>query len=116
MSFYSSLRAESYDRQYSNKDLFSRIFSYLNPYRSKLIVIVFALSMQGIFGALTPLLVSRVLDLIMAGQAKESIYLWLVLGVIVLEFLNYIFYYIVHRLMARVIADTTRDMSGAAFK
>jgi len=116
MSFYSSLRAESYDRQYSNKDLFSRIFSYLNPYRSKLIVIVFALSMQGIFGALTPLLVSRVLDLIMAGQAKESIYLWLVLGVIVLEFLNYVFYYIVHRLMARVIADTTRDMSAAAFK
>jgi len=116
MSFYSSLRAEAYDRQYSNKDLFSRIFSYLNPYRSKLIVIVFALSMQGIFGALTPLLVSRVLDLIMAGQVKESIYLWLVLGVIVLEFLNYIFYYIVHRLMARVIADTTRDMSAAAFK
>jgi ATP-binding cassette subfamily B protein len=115
MSFFSSLRAEAYDRQYSNKDLFQRIFSYLNPYRRKLIVIVITLSMQGLMGALPPLLVSRVLDMSMAGQTKENNYLWLVLGVVVLEFLNYIFYYTVHRLMARVIADTTRDMSAAAF-
>ncbi len=116
MSFYSSLKAEAYDRQYSNKDLFSRIFSYLNPYRRRMIVILVTLSLQGIVGALPPLLVSQVLDLSMAGQTKESIYIWLVIGVVVLEFLNYVFYYIVHRLMARVIADTTRDMSAAAFK
>ena len=116
MSFFSSLRAEAYDRQYSNKDLFKRIFSYLNLYRRRLIVIVITLSMQGLMGALPPLLVSRVLDLSMAGQTKENTYLWLVVGVVVLEFLNYIFYYTVHRLMARVIADTTRDMSTAAFK
>jgi ATP-binding cassette subfamily B protein len=116
MSFFSSLKAEAYDRQYSNKELFSRIFSYLNPYRRKLIVIVIALSMQGVVGALPPLLVSKVLDLSMAGQTEGGAYLWLVLGVVILEFLNYVFYYIVHRLMARVIADTTRDMSTAAFK
>ena len=116
MSFYSSLRAEAYDRQYSNKALFSRIFSYLNPYRRRLTVIMIALSMQGLLGAVPPLLVSKVLDLNMADQTKDSSYLWLVLGVVVLEILNYVLYYTVHRLMARVIADTTRDMSAAAFK
>ncbi len=116
MSFFSSLRAEAYDRQYSNKDLFRLIFTYLNPYRNKLIVIMVVLSLQGIVGALPPLLVSKVLDLSMTGQGKQNTYLWLVLAVLVLEFLTYVFYYTVHRLMARVIADTTRDMSSAAFK
>ena len=116
MSFFSSLRAETYDRQYSNKDLFQRIFSYLNPYRKKLIVIMVVLSLQGIVGALPPLLVSRVLDLSMTTQSGQTNYLWLVFAVIGLELLSYICYYIVHRLMARVIADTTRDMSSAAFK
>jgi ATP-binding cassette subfamily B protein len=116
MSSFSSLRAETYDRQYSNKDLFQRIFSFANPYRQKLIVILVALSVQGILGALPPVLVSRVLDLSMAGQTQESTFYWLVFAVVMLELLNYVFYYIVHRLMARVIADTTRDLSSAAFK
>ncbi|MEA4811112.1 MAG: ABC transporter ATP-binding protein [Anaerolineaceae bacterium] len=116
MSFFSSLSAEAYDRQYSNKELFRRIFGYFKPHRKRMTVIMIALVLQGAIGALPPLLVSKVLDLSTAGVTNQQVYLRLVFGVVFLELLIYILYYIVHRLMARVIADTTRSMSANAFQ
>ena len=56
MAFYAGLDSETYDRQYSNKALLSRIWSYARAYKKQIIVILIAIFLQGSIGALPPLL------------------------------------------------------------
>jgi ATP-binding cassette subfamily B protein len=115
MAFYAGLDSEKYDRQYSNKALLNRIWSYARAYKKQVIVILIAIFLQGSIGALPPLLISKVLDEGIAGVPDRSVFYLLAGLVIIVEVLGFVFYYINHRLLARVIADVNRDLSTDAF-
>ncbi len=71
--------------------------------------------LQGGLGALPPVIVSKVLDEGVAGIPNEQAFYLLTAAVIILELLGYLFYYVNHRLLARVIADINRNLSTDAF-
>ena len=80
MGFFSSLDVERYDRQYSDRELVSRLAAYFRPYVRKLIVVVVLLLVIALAGAATPLIVARGLDLL-GGQINLSIAL-LISGIV----------------------------------
>lgn len=115
MAFYAGLDSETYDRQYSNKALLCRIWSYAQVYKKQIFIILIAIILQGSVGALPPLLISKVLDEGIAGVPDRTVFYLLAAMVILVEVLGFVFYYINHRLLARVIADVNRDLSTDAF-
>lgn len=115
MAFYAGLDSETYDRQYSNKALLYRIWSYAQVYKKQIFIILIAIILQGSVGALPPLLISKVLDEGIAGVPDRTVFYLLAAMVILVEVLGFVFYYINHRLLARVIADVNRDLSTDAF-
>ncbi len=115
MGFSTGLASESYDRQYSNRTLLGRIWAYAKPERKRIIVIFLTVLLQGGLGALPPVIVSKVLDEGVAGIPNEQAFYLLTAAVIILELLGYLFYYVNHRLLARVIADINRNLSTDAF-
>jgi len=115
MAFYAGLDSETYDRQYSNKALLCRIWSYAQVYKKQIFIILIAIILQGSVGALPPLLISKVLDEGIAGVPDRTVFYLLAAMVILVEVLGFVFYYINHRLSARVIADVNRDLSTDAF-
>ncbi|HZK17086.1 MAG TPA: ABC transporter ATP-binding protein [Anaerolineaceae bacterium] len=115
MGFHRGLSSESYDRIYSNKTLLRRIWAYTHPYKKQLIIILLVVIIQAITGALPPLLVSRVLDTTLTDSSALNIFILLVSAVIVIEVLGYLFFYILRRLMVRVIGYVIRDLTVDAF-
>jgi len=115
VGFHRGLSSESYDRIYSNKTLLQRIWAYTHPYKKQLIIILLVVIIQAITGALPPLLVSRVLDSTLADSSALNIFILLVSAVIIIEVLGYLFFYILRRLMVRVIGYVIRDLTVDAF-
>jgi ATP-binding cassette subfamily B protein len=115
MGFHQGLAGESYDRSYSNKLLISRIWAYAKPYKSMLFRIVVVVLVSAAVGALPPVLVSRILDANTGSNAPFSSFLLLVGAVIVIEIFSYVSFYILRRLMVRVVGNTIRDLTVDAF-
>lgn len=115
MGFSIGLASETYDRVYSNKTLLGRIWAYAKPHHKRITIILITVVLQGILGALPPLLVSKVLDEGLAGVPNQTVFTALTISVILIEVLGFVLYYINHRLLARVIADINRSLSSDAF-
>jgi ATP-binding cassette, subfamily B, bacterial len=114
MGFYSSLGAEKYDRQYSDRALLRRIYEYFSPYKNQIILIsVFVIGMA-MLGAGMPLLVSRGVDLIREINNTTGIYIISSL-VLLIGFLQWLVNYFRRRLTMRTIASVLSDMSQSAF-
>jgi len=115
MGFHQGLTGELYDRQYSNKALLSRIWSYAKVHRKLIFWMAVSIIFQGLFAASPPVLISRVLDEGIAGIPNETAYTILVAGIIFLQVMDFVFFYIIRRLLSRVTADMNRDLSVDAF-
>ena len=115
MGFHQGLTGELYDRQYSNKALLGRIWDYAKGHRKFIIWMVISITLQGLFAALPPLLISKILDEGIAGIPNETAYTILVVTIIILQLLDFVFYYVVRRLLTRITADMNRDLSVDAF-
>jgi len=115
MGFHQGLSGESYDRAYSNKVLFDRIWTYTKPYQKILIVTILIVILQAAVSALPPVLVSMVLDRNTDGNAPFNVFILLVGSVIFIEVLGYVFYYFLRRMMVRVIGYVIRDLTVDAF-
>jgi ATP-binding cassette subfamily B protein len=115
MGFHQGLTGELYDRQYSNKVLLGRIWDYAKRHRKFIIWMTVTIILQGLFAALPPLLISKVLDEGIAGIPNETAYTVLVTGVIFLQVMDFVFYYVIRRLMSRITADMNRNLSIDAF-
>jgi ATP-binding cassette subfamily B protein len=63
MGFFRGLDAEAYDRSYRDRDLVRRMLAYFKPYRRRLIIAVVAILVIAGAGALSPIFVSRSVDL-----------------------------------------------------
>ncbi|MFN2152156.1 MAG: ABC transporter transmembrane domain-containing protein, partial [Anaerolineales bacterium] len=115
MGFFSGLAAESYDRQYSDKELVARIVTYFKPHRTRLIwVAVYLLVIAGCSAA-TPMLVSKGLDLLTEDVA--SIMMWLLTFVVFLMgLITWGANWMRRRYMARIIGDVVYTLQADGFK
>jgi ABC-type multidrug transport system fused ATPase/permease subunit len=68
MGFFRGLDAEAYDRSYRDRDLVRRMLAYFKPYRRRLIIAVVAILVIAGAGALSPIFVSRSVDLMVESH------------------------------------------------
>lgn len=115
MGFHQGLSGESYDRKYSNKALLTRIWIYARPYKKELFTGMLIVIVQAIFGALPPVLVSRVLDSTLSVNPSFNLFVLLVSAVIFIEVMGFVFYYFLRRIMVRIIGYVIRDLTVDAF-
>lgn len=115
MGFHQGLTGESYDRNYSNKTLLTRIWVYARPYKkllfSSMVIVIF----QAIMGALPPVLVSKVLDNTLSVSPSFNVFILLVSAVLFIEVMGFVFYYLLRRNMVRIIGYVIRDLTVDAF-
>ncbi len=64
MGFFTGLDAEGYDRQYNDRQLIKRIAGYFKPFQIKLIWITILLLLIAGAGAVSPVIVARIVDAI----------------------------------------------------
>lgn len=115
MGVFAGLSGESYDRSYNSGTLLRRIWAYVKPYKKQLFLILLVVIVRSVTGALPPVLVSRVLDGQLAANPGVNSFYWLVFAVLAIEVSGFVFYYILRRMMARVIAYLIRDLTVDAF-
>lgn len=115
MGFHQGLTGESYDRKYSNKALLARIWVYARPYKKELFTGMLIVVLQAFFGALPPVLVSRVVDSTLSVNPSYNLFVLLVSAVIFIEVIGFVFYYLLRRIMVRIIGYVIRDLTVDAF-
>jgi len=116
MGFFTGLSAEKYDRQYTDKKLFQRIFDYFKPQSRKLIIILITTLLRAVIEAANPVIVARGLDQVDNGNFEPS-FIFILSGIILMVgIFSWLANYIRRRLTARTIADLIRQLSTDAFK
>lgn len=76
MGFFRGLDAEAYDRTYRDRDLAQRMLVYFRPYRHRLLIAVLAILVIAAAGALSPIFVSRSIDLMVARGMEDYLILF----------------------------------------
>src|SRR5512135_2472182 len=105
MGFYSSLMAEKYDRQYTDRQLFARIVHYFRPQVWKLLGVTATLLVISGAGAAQPWAVSRAVDLMEKNPSGWQIAVISAM-VLAIGLISWLANYIQRRPMMRAIADT----------
>ncbi len=111
-----SLSAEAFDREYGNRELIRRIAGYFSPYRWRFVVVIVAVSLLSLLGALSPVLVARGVGLMAdpaSGTRQTAVFL--VIAILALGLLTWIVNY-VQRLNTSILMSTViMDMRNDAF-
>jgi len=58
------LDTESYDREYSDRDLLRRIVAYFRPYRRKMAMVALMLTLNSVAGSGRPIAIAKAIDLV----------------------------------------------------
>ncbi|MCL5428232.1 MAG: ABC transporter ATP-binding protein, partial [Chloroflexi bacterium] len=115
MGFFSGLDVEAYDRQYSDRQLLSRMGSYFRPYALLMVGIGLLSLFNAMAGAAVPLLLARALDL--AGPAITAFQILVVTFVVLASgVLVWAANWWRRRLTARVIGDVVMDIRVDGFR
>ena len=73
MSFFAGLGTEAYDRKYTDRQLVKRMAVYFTPHARSLTVVVVLLLVIAVSGAVSPIIVSRGVDLMGTDYSWQSI-------------------------------------------
>jgi ATP-binding cassette subfamily B protein len=115
MGFFSGLDTESYDRQYSDRDLVRRIIQYFKPYSKGLLVVAFFLALIAVSGAAVPVLVSRAVNAL--DQQIENSQIWILsAAVLVSGVFSWGGNWVRRRLLSRITQDVIMDIRVQAFR
>jgi ATP-binding cassette subfamily B protein len=114
MGFFSGLNAESYDRTYRDRDLVWRMLVYFKPYRARLAWSLIGILVIAAAGALSPILVSRSVDL-MAGRESTTLMLVFAAALFATGVLVWGANWIRRRLITRAVADVMLSLRQDAF-
>jgi ATP-binding cassette subfamily B protein len=115
MGFFSGLDTESYDRQYSDRELVKRIIVYFKAYSKPLVVVAFFLALIAVSGAAVPILVSRTVDAL--SQQMQVNQIWILSGAVLLAgIFSWAGNWVRRRLLARVTQDVIMDIRVQAFR
>jgi ATP-binding cassette subfamily B protein len=108
------LETETYDRTYSDKQLFKRIVSYMKPFARKLIGISIILFFNSLAASFGPILISKALDILIQGITLPAVVM-LTGGILLLGVAAWIFNYILQRLDTVVIGNLVLKLQEDAF-
>ena len=115
MGFFAGLNDEKYDRQYTDRELVRRIFTYFKPQTKRLVsVSILVIVLAGI-GAALPVVVSRMLDLLKTEPNLQGILLVCFVVLLVgigLWGLNWAR----RSLVVRAVGDVVLDLRTKAFR
>ncbi len=114
MGFFSNLDIESYDREYSDRELTQRIWAYFRPYGRVLLGIVLLLLSLAGSAAAVPLLVSRGLDLMDTFPPDTAIYR-LTGAVLAAGLFSWGANWLRRRMTVRVVGDVVYNIRSDAF-
>jgi len=115
MGFFADLDAESYDRQYSDRELIGRIVTYFKPHRVALIWVAIWLLVIAGTGAAAPMLVSRGLDVMVANPGSNI--MWVLAGLVFLMgLITWGANWLRRRLMARIVGDVVYTLQADGFR
>ncbi len=114
MGFFSGLNAESYDRTYRDRDLLKRMLVYFKPYRARLAWALLGILIIAAAGALSPILVSRSVD-IMAAHESTALMLVFAAALFATGVLVWGANWIRRRLITRAVADVMLSLRQDAF-
>jgi ATP-binding cassette, subfamily B, bacterial len=115
MGFFSGLSAEKYDRQYSDKKLFSRIFDYFKKQSNRLIIVGVTILFRAVIEAFNPVIVARGLDRVTQQSISLEFILTLTGIVLGLGVLSWLANMLRQRYAARTIAELIRQLATDAF-
>jgi len=115
MGFFYGLDTEAYDRDYDDRELIGRIFSYFAPHRRRVLIIATFITAIAIAGAAQPFIVARGLDLLVASPSA-NVLASLVAAVLSIGVFNWIGNWVRRWLTARVIADVVSSLRDGAFQ
>ena len=118
MGFWDGLDTEGYDRQYSDRVLLKRILIYLKPHLPKIAIISSMVVASSLFAGLSPILVSRGLDVVKQSSSTNSTNLAFEVGgaVALIGVLSWLCNWIRRRKTAEVVADISIKLATDAFE
>lgn len=108
------LDTESYDRNYSDKDLLKRIVDYFRPYTKEMLLVGFLLLLNSATSTASPILIARGIDMVAQHPTLTMIVL-LAVGVLSLNIIAWIANYIRRMASARIIGDVVLKVREDVF-
>lgn len=115
MGFFSGLADEAYDRQYSDRELTKRIIKYFLPHKNQLIWVSFFIITMAVAGAVTPVIVSRGVDLLVEETATLTTY-WLTGTVFIVGVYAWGANWVRRRLLTRIVGNVVLKLRTDAFQ
>ncbi|HEY3291013.1 MAG TPA: hypothetical protein VGK87_12855, partial [Anaerolineae bacterium] len=108
------LTSESYDRQYSDRQLWGRLSGYFSEYHRALAIVATLVLIITILGLLDPIIISRSLDALRTQPSQQTV--WILFAyVMTSQTISFITNMIRRQYMARLIADVISKMRHEAF-
>ena len=115
MGFFAGLNDEKYDRQYTDRELASRILAFFKPQARRLIgVTVLVMAFAGT-GAVLPVLVARLVDLLQGQPSLQAISL-ISLAVLMIGIGWWGLNWARRSLVVRAVGDVVLDLRTRAFR
>jgi ABC-type multidrug transport system fused ATPase/permease subunit len=108
------LDTESYDRNYSDKDLLKRIVDYFRPYTAQMLLVGFLLLLNSAASTASPILIAQGIDLVGQNPTLKMIVL-LAAGVLLLNAVAWIANYIRRMASAKIIGDVVLKVREDVF-
>jgi len=108
------LDTEAYDREYSDRELLSRIISYFRPHTRRMILVAVMITLSSVAGTGSPILISKAIDTVAEDPAIEKMLL-LAGGVLLLGVAGWVFNYIRQMFSARVVGDVVLQLRDDVF-
>ncbi|RME12024.1 MAG: ABC transporter ATP-binding protein [Ardenticatenia bacterium] len=115
MGFFASLDIESYDRQYSDRELIAGIRRYLAPHVRKVVTVAVLVAFLSLVSAAVPVLISRGIRVLEGGDTS-AIVLVLGMAVTVAGFLNWGVNWARRRLVTQVVGDAVLQLRTDAMR
>ena len=108
------LESEAYDRNYSDRELLSRLAAYFGPHRPRMALVAAAIALNSLAGTGGPILISRGIDLL-RDYASTALLLLLTGGVLLLGAIAWTFNFIQQWFSARVVGDVVLRIREEVF-
>jgi ATP-binding cassette subfamily B protein len=111
------LTAETYDRGYTNRELFRRIAAYFRPQSRRLFTVMALVSLLSLSGALLPVLMAQGVNIVTSAAAnRDAIAAALVVLVIVIGVVNWAINWARRILTAKLLGDVVLALRVDAFR
>ena len=110
------LDTESYDRQYTDRQLLGRIVDYFRPHARKIAIVSLTLFFSSIAGSGGPILISRAIDMVARGGSDVSLMVVLAAAVSAVGITAWVLNYIRQHIQARIIGDVVLELRRDVFR